>query len=259
LGVGVGVGGRRFFLSRCFPPPLPVTHTPPLKKKKKKHKTSIQSGALILAKPAFNATTSTRGYTYTILGDNAVDRPARSAALASLRSAIARLAAGQRTGTDPKTGKPTGFTCNTPQPALDGLVAYLDGVVGAATVAAATPGGELRPREEAVSGGLCVAEAAALYDGTPLSGPAGVPTSAPSLEECCARCAAAPGCAVFTWCPITSGCEVGPGLDPLPYLSCSLKAAPAGGVGGPPPAAPPAGVRGPPMLAMSGRLGVASS
>ena len=237
----------------CPSPPLNTPH-PTLALK-------TQSGALILAKPAFNATTATRLYTYTILGDNAVDRPRRAAGLASLRASIARLAAGQPAGPDrdPATGAPTAFTCNRPQPALDGLVKYLDGVIGAGRVAAAS--GELRPREEAVSGGLCVAEAAALYEGTPLPGPAGVPTTAASLEECCAKCAASPGCAIFTWCPITpGGCEVGGSAAPIPFLGCLLKGAPTGpDAGGPAPGPPPKGARGPPLLAMSGRVNAPAS
>ena len=220
-----------------------------------------QSGALILATPAFNATTSTRGFTYTILGDNAVDRPARAAGLARLRAAVGRLADGQPAGPerDPATGKAASFTCNRPQPALAGLVAYLDGVLADGKAAAA--GGELRPREEAVSGGLCVAESAAVYEGIPLAGPAGPPTTAASLEECCAKCAAAAGCAVFTWCPITpGGCEVGGGRPALPFLGCVLKAAPAGpDAGGPAPGPPPKGARGPPLLAMSGRVNAPAS
>lgn len=258
---------------RTPPPSKTLTPHPTRRARAHTHSLSLslsphhsQSGALILANPSFNATTSTRGFTYTILGDNAVDRRARGEALATLRAAVGRLAAGQAAGpVDPATGRATAFTCNKPQPALDGLVKYLDGAIGAGRAAATS--GELRPREEAVAGGLCVAESAAVYAGTPLAGPAGTPTTAASLEECCAKCAAAHGCAVFTWCPISpGGCEGGRdgttagAALPLPYLACVLKGAPAGpGAGGPAPGPPPKGVRGPPLLAMSGRVNAPAS
>ena len=240
----------------------------------------LTTGRIVVAKPVHNWNTAVDSFEYKLLvpmpgamadggnGDDKsktgnssnnnggdADAKAYLDALRSLKFQVESLVRGQAT-TDPKTGKPSGYTCNRPQPALQPVLDYL-------TFAAARAAGDggvgmnngLRPNEQWSEKG-CVVEPNALFQGEILDRDLPVELT-PTADACCALCRARKNCTVFTWCPLTSGCSGGAGAPvgtSLPFEGCQLK---EGWRVETPTSAPHAFSRGPPTEFWSGRVAAA--
>jgi len=232
----------------------------------------LTTGRVVVAKPVHDWSTAVDSFEYKLLvpapgaitdtkdgNKNGGDADARAYldAIRSLRYQVEALVRGQAT-TDAKTGKPNGFTCNRPQPALQPVLDYL-------TFAAARAAGDggvgmshgLRANEQWSESG-CVVEPNALFQGEVLDRDLPV-VSTPTADACCSLCRARTNCTVFTWCPLTSGCaspagaKAPPGTD-LPFKGCQLK---EGWRVETPTSAPHAVARGPPTEFWSGRVAAA--
>lgn len=229
----------------------------------------LTTGRIVVAKPVHNWNTAVDSFEYKLLvpmpgviakgsdGKSGGDEDAKAYldALRSLKYQIESLVRGQAT-TDAKTGKPNGFTCNRPQPALQPVLDYLT----YASARAAGDGGVgmsngLRPNEQWSEKG-CVVEPNSLFQGEIIDRDLPVVLT-PTADACCSLCRAKTNCTVFTWCPLTSGCTGGSkapiGTD-LPFKGCQLK---EGWQVETPTSAPHAVSRGSPTEFWSGRVAAA--